>query len=94
MLNTKSNMLTLCSGNCADLGPCTKQRVVPYQLSSAYINLVGVSIHWTGLLDWNTGLDYWTDILNHKKQFSSVNLINQSESVHIVSFNEVQLLGT
>ena len=20
----------------------------------------GVSIHWTGLLDWNTGLDYWT----------------------------------
>ena len=18
--------------------------------------------HWTGLLDWNTGLDYWTDI--------------------------------
>jgi len=23
---------------------------------------MGVSIHWTGLLDWNTGLDYWTDI--------------------------------
>jgi len=22
----------------------------------------GVSIHWTGLLDWNTGLDYWTDV--------------------------------
>jgi len=22
----------------------------------------GVYIHWTGLLDWNTGLDYWTDI--------------------------------
>jgi len=22
----------------------------------------GVSIHWTGLLDWNTGLDYWTAI--------------------------------
>jgi len=20
-----------------------------------------VSNHWTGLLDWNTGLDYWTD---------------------------------
>ena len=20
----------------------------------------GVSIHWTGLLDWITGLDYWT----------------------------------
>ena len=29
---------------------------------------VGVSIHWTGLLDWNTGL-----LLNHKRQFSSVN---------------------
>ena len=34
---------------------------------------LGVSIHWTGLLDWNTGLDYWTDILNHKNQFSSIN---------------------
>ena len=22
----------------------------------------GVTNHWTGLLDWNTGLDYWTDI--------------------------------
>jgi len=21
-----------------------------------------VSNHWTGLLDWNTGMDYWTDI--------------------------------
>ena len=35
-LNTKSNMLTLCSGKGADLGLCTKQKVVPYQLSSAY----------------------------------------------------------
>ena len=26
-------------------------------------NKRGVSIHWTGLLDWNTGLDYWTGIL-------------------------------
>ena len=23
-----------------------------------------VTIHWTGLLDWNTGLDYWTGILD------------------------------
>ena len=22
----------------------------------------GVTIQWTGLLHWNTGLDYWTDI--------------------------------
>jgi len=22
----------------------------------------GVSIHWTGLLDWNNGLDHWTGI--------------------------------
>ena len=54
--------------------------------------LQGVSIHWTGLLDWTTGLEYWTDLLNHKKQFSSAcKLINQSESVHIVSLNEVFL---
>ena len=24
----------------------------------------GVSIHWTGLLDWTTGLDYWTGLLD------------------------------
>ena len=23
---------------------------------------MGVTIQWTGVLDWNTGLDYWTDI--------------------------------
>jgi len=23
-------------------------------------NTWGVSIHWTGLLEWTTGLDYWT----------------------------------
>ena len=27
------------------------------------INIVrGITIQWTGLLDWTTGLDYWTDI--------------------------------
>ena len=25
---------------------------------------MAVTIHWTGLLDWNTGLDYWTDIFS------------------------------
>ena len=25
---------------------------------------MGVSIHWTGLLDWNTGLDYWTELFS------------------------------
>ena len=29
----------------------------------------GVSIHWTGLLDWTTGLDYWTDIFASKNLF-------------------------
>ena len=24
----------------------------------------GISIHWTGLLDWTTGLDYWTGLLD------------------------------
>ena len=23
---------------------------------------MAVSIHWTGLLDWTNGLDYWTDV--------------------------------
>ena len=26
----------------------------------------GVPIHWTGLLDWTTGLDYWTGLLDSK----------------------------
>ena len=25
---------------------------------------MGVSIHWTGPLDWNTELDYWTKIFS------------------------------
>jgi len=30
----------------------------------------GVSIHWTGLLDWTTGLDYWTHPNCNKMLFS------------------------
>ena len=29
----------------------------------------GVSIHWTGILDWTTGLDYWTDLFASKNLF-------------------------
>ena len=25
---------------------------------------MAVTIHWTGLLDWNTGLDYWTEVVS------------------------------
>ena len=25
---------------------------------------LGVTNHWTGLLDWTTGLDYWTGLLD------------------------------
>jgi len=32
----------------------------------------GVSIHWTGLLDWTTGLDYWTDLFASKNLFFCV----------------------
>ena len=30
----------------------------------AQVKLWVVSIHWTGLLDWNTGLEYWTGLLD------------------------------
>ena len=30
-----------------------------------YVSEKGVSIHWTGLLDWNTGLDYWTELFSY-----------------------------
>ena len=32
------------------------------QYNGAYPQARDVTIQWTGLLDWNTGLDYWTDI--------------------------------
>ena len=32
------------------------------QLNTKLAPKRGVSIHWTGLLDWNTGLDYWTEL--------------------------------
>ena len=31
-------------------------------VSVLFGDLLGVSIHWTGLLEWNTGLDYWNDL--------------------------------
>ena len=31
-----------------------------------------VSNHWTGLLDWNTGLDYWTGLFFHFMHFKSI----------------------
>ena len=27
-------------------------------------NYWAVTIQWTGLLDWNTGLDYWTEVIS------------------------------
>ena len=30
----------------------------------------GVTILWTGLLDWNTGLDYWTELFSFFGQVS------------------------
>ena len=30
--------------------------------SAIHVMQWGVTIQWTGLLDWNTGLDYWTDL--------------------------------
>ena len=31
--------------------------------------LWGVSIHWTGLLDWNIGLDHWTELFSFLDKF-------------------------
>ena len=39
--------------------------VFSYAVQHHQINhcmMMGVTIQWTGLLHWNTGLDYWTDI--------------------------------
>ena len=42
------------------LGFCTQRIIIFPQLSQMW----GVFIHWTGLLDWTTGLDYWTGLLD------------------------------
>ena len=34
--------------------------------------MLGVSIHWTGPLDWNTGLNYWTEVFSFFVQDSVV----------------------
>ena len=39
-----------------------RQYVHLHSLCNNRYNQLGVTNHWTGLLDWNTGLDYWTDI--------------------------------
>ena len=31
---------------------------------NSYAVTQGVYIHWTGLMDWDTGLDYWTGLLD------------------------------
>ncbi len=31
-----------------------------YPLMATIVTIWGVTIHWTGPLDWTTGLDYWT----------------------------------
>ena len=50
----------------------------PSPPSRLYLKMRGVSIHWTGLLDWTywtgpTGLDYWTDLFATKNHFMPCN---------------------
>ena len=42
----------------------------------------GVSIHWTGLLDWNTGLDYWTELFSF---FGQVSVFILERSLHVAT---------
>ena len=39
----------------------------PYVICTEEVQMA-VTIHWTGLLDWNTGLDYWTGIFSFFRQ--------------------------
>ena len=48
-------LLTYLSGNDANY-------LIPIVSSLHFMPIEGVYFHWTRLLDWNTGLDYWTDI--------------------------------
>ena len=56
---------------------------MPAYLTQAYTK--GVSIHWTGLLDWTTGLDYWTGILDWTTGLSEFFTFFGQVSVFILS---------
>ena len=34
------------------------------------MQVMAVTIHWTGLLNWNTGLDHWTELFSSFGQVS------------------------
>ena len=39
-------------------------RISVYTIYGQPYKFLAVTIHWTGLLDWNTGLDYWTEVFS------------------------------
>ena len=43
---------------------------------------MGVCKQWTGLLDWNTGLDYWT----------ALNILRSCVPTHIVAWVHIMLM--
>ena len=43
---------------CMNISHLEGVKAVSKQHNVAFV--MGVSIHWTGLLDWTTGLEYWT----------------------------------
>ena len=45
---------------------------------------MAVTIHWTRLLDWNTGLDYWTELFSFLGQASVFIL----KDAHIFTINK------
>ena len=53
--------------------------------------LSGVTNHWTGLLDWNTGLDYWTDIflVLHILRLVLLSLASQGPSENLQSATKI-----
>ena len=40
--------------------------------SGSYTSHLGVTIRWTGPLDWTSGLDYWTDLCETKQETAPI----------------------
>jgi len=49
-----------------------KNQLIKKPAADACMNNPVVCNHWTGLLDWNTGMDYWTDIFLDFKHIAVV----------------------
>ena len=61
-----------CAAICSHLNILLTFTLLAHFMHTGYMSALAVTIHWTGLLDWNTGLDYWTEVVSFFGQGSMI----------------------